>query len=198
MGLDENLPSALRWLEAKSGVPWVVLTARGFFQPLQLLHSDSGSLPQLHRESSSNRSESSNDMRSPSSIHSNMVPDHSGVCRCQLLAADESSSDGGRLHHETIHEVLHHTKETCRNQFVCGWKCRKLCPCKQAWRGGKQRKLGYEFLEGKFQFTHETRNSPVGLTSPKARKREELASVLCVFRDEEEPPIKDYMYSEDE
>lgn len=105
--LDENLPSALRWLDAKSGVPWVVLTARGFFQPLQLLHSDSGSLPQLHRESSSNRSESSNDMRSPSSIHSNMIPNHSGVCRCQPLLP-ESSSDGEKLHHDTIHEVLHH------------------------------------------------------------------------------------------
>ena len=40
----------------------------GFFHPRQLLHNDSGSLLQLHSESSSNRSESSNEnLLSPSS-----------------------------------------------------------------------------------------------------------------------------------
>ena len=71
---NKFLPSALRWFDANKGVLWAVLVIRGFFQPLQLLHSDSGSLPQLQRESSSKRSESSKDMRSASSIHSNIAP----------------------------------------------------------------------------------------------------------------------------
>jgi len=66
------------------------------------------------------------------------------------------------------------TKEACKNQLV--WmKMYKilLCPCKQACTRGQTKEVGVRVLEGKFQFPHETRNSPVGLTSPKARKREE-------------------------
>ena len=65
-------PSPLRWLDASWGNWLTAWVARGFFHPRQLLHSDSGSLPQLHSESSSNLSESSNDIRSPSS-HSNIL-----------------------------------------------------------------------------------------------------------------------------
>lgn len=78
------LPSLLRWWEASWG-SWVMATlaAGGFFQPRQLLHKDSGSLPQLHKESSSKRSESSKDMRSPSS-HSSISgsSSYSGSADC--------------------------------------------------------------------------------------------------------------------
>ena len=60
---------------------------------------------------------------------------------------------------------------------LCGWKCIKYYHVhanKHAQgEGGQTKEVGVRVLEGKFQFAHETRNSPVGLTSPKARKREE-------------------------